>query len=100
MTFSDPGSDGLDSSALMYRSSVSPLVVCRSTHQSGPDGGTVIALGVVMMRSGLPIAHSLRLANVGAVGMSAGLPRVAPLSAHLTIAAISSSVNDGSSLNF
>ena len=32
--------------------------------------------------------------------MSAGLPRGAPLSAHFAIVAISSSLSDGSSLNF
>ena len=44
--------------------------------------------------------HAAASGNWRAGGMSSGLPRGAPLSAHLAIFAISSSLNDGSFLNF
>ena len=56
-------------------------------------------LGDEMIRSGSPICHSLGPVNASGGGMSAGLPRGAPLSAHQAIFAISSSVSDRSPLN-
>ena len=55
---------------------------------------------VLTIRSGVPIAHALPSSNLRGGGMSAGLPRGAPLSAHLAIFAISSSLSDGSFLYF
>ncbi len=49
-------------------------------------------------RSGLPIRQSWPSANTRAGGMSAGLPRAAPVSAQRATRAISSSLSDGSSL--
>ena len=44
-------------------------------------------------------AHARPSGNWRGGGMSAGLPRGAPLSAHFPIAAISSSLSDGSFMN-
>ena len=52
------------------------------------------------MRSGVPIVQARSSAYCFGGGMSAGLPRGAPLSAHFAIVAISSSLSDGSFLNF
>ena len=48
----------------------------------------------------MPIAHLVVSFHTRGAGMSAGLPRGAPLSAHRAIVAISSSLSDGSFLNF
>ena len=50
------------------------------------------------MRSGSPIDHRVLSFQTRAAGMSAGLPRGAPLSAHFAMSAISSSESDGSFL--
>ena len=55
--------------------------------------------GDEMIRSGSPICHSFGPAKWTGGGMSAGLPRGAPLSAHHAIFAISSAVSDRSPLN-
>src|SRR5262245_33381430 len=68
-------------------------------HLSGPAAGTTIC-GECNTRSGSPIVHLSLLAKSRAGGMSAGLPRGAPASTHFAIVAISSSLSDGSSLNF
>ena len=51
------------------------------------------------IRSGVPIAHARESAHWRGGGMSCGLPRGAPLSAHCAISAISSSLSDGSLWN-
>lgn len=53
---------------------------------------------VLMTRSGVPICHAVSSFHTRAGGASAGLPRGAPLSAHLPIMAISASLSDGSFL--
>src|SRR5215470_18259832 len=68
-----------------------------SPHQSGEFALTRISW-VDTTRSGVPIAHVLRLSNFRGGGMSAGLPCGAPLSAHVPIIAISASDSDGSFL--
>src|SRR6478672_4762419 len=68
-----------------------------SPHQSGAFAFTVIS-GSFTIRSGAPIVHVFASAHFRGGGMSAGLPLGAPLSAHLAILAISSSLSDGSFL--
>jgi len=55
---------------------------------------------VLTIRSGVPIAHFAASSQVRGGGMSAGLPRGAPLSAQVAILAISSALSDGSFWNF
>src|SRR5438034_11814533 len=71
----------------------------RFVHMSGPTAGTVTS-GDRNIKSGVPIVHLSAVSNWRGVGMSAGLPRGAPLSAHFAILAISSSLSEGSFLNF
>src|SRR5438270_12237947 len=90
----------LTSTAETYLSSPSPVGMSPTApHQSGPDAGTVISLDV-RTRSGSPMVHLSESSKLRGGGMSAGLPRGAPLLVHFTILAISSSVSDGSFLNF
>src|SRR4029453_2730266 len=90
----------LISSAATYRSSVRPVgTLGISPHQSGASPLTVSSF-ILITRSGVPIAQALRSAYTFGGGMSAGLPRAAPGSAHFAIVAISSSLNDGSLWNF
>jgi hypothetical protein len=70
-----------------------------SPHQSGAVPFTTMSWLRTMM-SGLPMAQVLPSSNVRAGGRSAGLPSRAPVSAHLAILAISSSLSDGSFLYF
>ncbi len=51
------------------------------------------------MRSGSPSVQPSSVPRLVAGGMSAGLPRGAPLSTHFAIFAISASLSDGSCLN-
>ena len=55
---------------------------------------------VFTIKSGSPIAHAFASPHWRGGGMSAGLPRGAPLSAQLAIFRISASLSDGSSWNF
>jgi hypothetical protein len=80
-------------------SSLNPGSTSTSTMLSGPLGGSTYGFGIVTITSGLPMYHWLMSANWRGAGMSAMLPFGAPLSTHLVIVAISSSVSDGSSLN-
>src|SRR5439155_860682 len=83
-----------------YRSSVSPVGMRpKSPHRSGPAVGTTTSCDR-STRSCSPIVHLSTLSNWRGGGMSAGLPRGAPLSTHFPILAISSSLSDGSFLNF
>ena len=68
-----------------------------SPHQSGALPFTGRSC-VETTRSGVPISQLLPSSNLRGGGMSAGLPRGAPLSAHLPIVATSASLSDGSSL--
>src|SRR5262249_22262496 len=68
-------------------------------HQSGAFALTTRSV-VFTIRSGVPIAHRPESSHVRGAGMSAGLPRGAPESAHLAIVAISRSLSDGSLWNF
>src|SRR5205809_3634497 len=85
--------------ALTYRSSVVPNGASSVPYRSGPVAGIVNA-GYFTTRSGVPIRHVLRSSSLGIGGMSAGFPCGAPASTHLTIVAISPSLNEGSSLYF
>jgi hypothetical protein len=73
------------------------LVGGNSPHQSGEFAFTRIS-GLSTIKSGSPACHEWPSGHVFAGGMSAGLPRGAPLSAHFAILAISSSLSDGSFL--
>src|SRR5262249_53999424 len=68
-----------------------------SPHQSGEFAFTV-SEGSFTIRSGVPMVQVFASSHVRGGGMSAGLPRAAPVSAHLAILAISSSLSDGSFL--
>ena len=68
-----------------------------SPHQSGPLAGTVTSFDF-RIRSGSPIVHLSVSSKLSGGGMSFGLPRAAPLSAHFAIFAISSAASDGSFL--
>src|SRR3954470_2015501 len=82
------------------RSSVSPVGTRpRDVHLSGPIAG-IDTSGERTIKSGSPSAHPSSLARLATAGRSAWLPRGAPLSAHFPIVAISSSLSDGSYLNF
>src|SRR5262245_59648693 len=69
-----------------------------SPHQSGASPFTRISL-VFTIRSGMPMAQARASGHTFGGGMSAGLPRAAPESAHFAIIAISSSESDGSLWN-
>src|SRR5919201_1377935 len=69
-----------------------------SPHQSGPLAGTVTSFDL-RIRSGSPIVHVSESSKLSGGGMSPGLPRGAPLSAHLAIFEISSAVSGRSFLN-
>ena len=94
MTLRDRSPTGRVWIALMYRSSVRGESAYMEPNRSGPAAGTWWA-GNRITRSGLPICHSEASANCRSGGMSARLPRGAPLSTHFTIVAISSSLSDG-----
>src|SRR5437016_12399159 len=85
--------------ALTYRSSVVPNGASSVPYRSGPAAGMVNA-GYFTTRSGVPIRHVLRSSSFGIGGMSAVFPCGAPASTHLTIVAISASLDDGSLLYF
>src|SRR5689334_905879 len=89
------------STDLTQRSSVTPVGTSpMEPHLSGATAGTLIS-GDFTMRSGSPsVQPSPPLAVTLAGGMSAGLPRGAPLSAHFAILAISSSLSEISPLYF
>src|SRR5262245_4075010 len=90
----------LTSTADTYRSSPRPVGTCPiGPQRSGATDGTITS-GDRSTRSGSPIVHLPALAKSSGGGMSAGLPRGAPLSAHFAILAISSSLREGSFLNF
>ena len=67
--------------------------VAKSACQSAANAGTAIT-GVDRTRSGIPKLHSPPSANLSGGGMSPGSPGGAPLSAHLAIVAISSSLRE------
>ena len=86
------------SSAATYRSSVRPVGTSpRCPHQSDCSAFTK-TVGDDTIRSGSPISHSSAPVNFNGGGMSAGSPRGAPLSAHVAILAISSSLSETSPL--
>src|SRR5579864_797367 len=88
------------STADTYRSSVRPVGMSpTSPHQSGPEAGTVTSLDL-STRSGSPMVHLSESSKLRGGGISAGLPCGDPLLVHLAILAISSSVKEGSFLNF
>ena len=66
-----------------------------SPHQSGAFAFTSTSV-VLTIRSGSPMVHRVVSFQTTGGGMSAGLPRGAPLSAQRAIIAISSSLSDGS----
>src|SRR3989442_13010997 len=83
-----------------YRSSVSPVGTNPSDpHLSGPTAAMVTS-GDFSTRSGFPIVHPSLSSKRRGGGMSAGVPRGAPPSAHFAIFATSSSLRDGASLKF
>src|SRR5215469_5961447 len=70
-----------------------------SPHQSGPLAGTVTSFDF-STRSGSPMVHFSDSSKLRDGGISAGLPRGAPAFTHLPIFSISSSLKEGSFLNF
>ena len=97
-TTGKPSADGLVSTALIQRSSVSPDGENRSPHQLAPSAGTVNGSGIGTTQSGSPMCQMSRWANCRGAGRSAGLPRGAPASTQDTMVSICSSLSERSYL--
>ncbi len=89
----------LNSTALMYRSSVSPVSLGVSQMFRSGASAFITVTGDETTRSGSPIVHSVASFQTNGGGMSAGFPRGAPRSTHSPIKAIWSSLSEISSLN-
>ena len=97
-TTGKPSADGLVSTALIQRSTLSPVGENRSPHQLAPSAGTTNGSGIGTIQSGSPMCHMSRSANWRGGGRSSGLPRGAPASTQATTVSICSWLSERSYL--
>jgi len=90
--------DAFTSTAATYRSSVKPVGVWPIEPNQSGCCAFISTCCDLTIRSGVPMRHDLPSGNVSGGGISAGFPCGAPVSAHVAIFAISSSLSEKSSL--